>query len=36
MKVNSVKNDEITKEVSKIKTLLRLFSYLLVYKKEQP
>ena len=34
MKVNSVKNDEITKEVSKIKTLLRLFSYLLVYKKE--
>ncbi len=34
MPVNATKTDEKTVETGKIKTLLRLFSYLLVYKKE--
>lgn len=34
MSINSTKDDEKSIETSKIKTLLRLFSYLLVYKKE--
>ncbi len=34
MPVNSFKNDETTTEVSKMTTLLRLFRYLLAYKKE--
>lgn len=34
MPINSFKDDEQSKETGKIKTLLRLFSYLLAYKKE--
>jgi len=34
MSINSTQHDETLEEVSKTKTLLRLFSYLLVYKKE--
>ncbi len=34
MPINSFKNDEATTEVSKMTTLLRLFRYLLAYKKE--
>lgn len=34
MGINSYRNDESTVDVSKIKTLLRLFTYLLGYKKE--
>lgn len=34
MSINSYKEDEASSEVSKSKTLLRLFSYLLSYKKE--
>ena len=34
MSINSTQHDETLEDVSKTKTLLRLFSYLLVYKKE--
>lgn len=34
MPINSFKEDEVTVETNKTKTLLRLFSYLLAYKKE--
>ena len=34
MPINSFKDDEKTVETGKLKTLLRLFSYLLHYKKE--
>ena len=34
MPINSFKEDERTVEQGKMKTLLRLFSYLLAYKKE--
>ena len=34
MSINSYREDEQTAQVSKLHTLLRLFSYLLSYKKE--
>ena len=34
MPINSFKEDEISVDAGKTKTLLRLFSYLLAYKKE--
>ena len=34
MAINSFKDDEKSREVGSIRTLLRLFSYLLTYKKQ--